>query len=218
MKNVMKNKKVIAAAAAVVLIIIAIVIARFCAGNAIRNGIPDIVDSKINVLVEEAKNPESKSDARAMGLQKVTYEITKIKKEKGVYILSLQFNCICENKDASETTKSLLAYDVEDCFDTYDDFYIGKYHCRYYSDDWKNGYAYKPVVFAYVNDELIHQPEKWSASDDKDTVKCDVCGKYYKKGSENAKSIQKTNMCENCYSNYKWTQEVKKAIDNLPVN
>ena len=43
---------------------------------------------------------------------------------------------------------------------------------------------------------------------DDNTVKCPVCGRTFKKGTSNAKSIRRTNMCENCYKNYKYAEEL----------
>ena len=52
----------------------------------------------------------------------------------------------------------------------------------------------------------------------KDNTTCKVCHRTFKKGSGNAKSISKRNMCENCYENYQWRQEVQDYIDNQPIN
>lgn len=47
------------------------------------------------------------------------------------------------------------------------------------------------------------------------TVECKVCHNEYQKGSENAKSIRKTNMCTGCYRSYKGATD---ALQELPVN
>ena len=41
--------------------------------------------------------------------------------------------------------------------------------------------------------------------------KCKVCGKTFT-NSDDRHSIALRNMCENCYSNYKWTQDAKEGI------
>lgn len=57
-------------------------------------------------------------------------------------------------------------------------------------------------------------PNKSSSS----TVTCQVCHRSFNKGSDNAKSIARSNMCENCHDNFEWRQEVQDHIDNQPVN
>lgn len=53
-----------------------------------------------------------------------------------------------------------------------------------------------------------------SSSGSQNTVKCKSCGRSFKKGSENAKKITRTNMCLNCYNNFKSMQD---AINEQPV-
>ena len=47
------------------------------------------------------------------------------------------------------------------------------------------------------------------------TVRCQVCGKSYQSGSENAAKIAYTNMCIKCYNNYKYAHD---ALKELPVD
>lgn len=49
-----------------------------------------------------------------------------------------------------------------------------------------------------------------------ETVKCQVCYQSYKKGSDNARSIARSNMCTQCHDNFEWRQEVQDYIDNQP--
>ena len=44
---------------------------------------------------------------------------------------------------------------------------------------------------------------------------CQVCDREFQKGSENAKSIRKTNMCTQCYQNYK---NASDYLNELPIN
>lgn len=44
-----------------------------------------------------------------------------------------------------------------------------------------------------------------------DTAKCEVCGKTYT-NSDDVSSIAWNNMCERCYENFKFTQELKDEI------
>ena len=49
-----------------------------------------------------------------------------------------------------------------------------------------------------------------SSSDD--SKKCGVCGKTYT-NKDDVHSIVWTNMCERCYSNYKYSQDLKDEIN-----
>ena len=40
--------------------------------------------------------------------------------------------------------------------------------------------------------------------------KCESCGKHYQEGSDNAKSISRTNMCIKCYNGYKGISDALK--------
>lgn len=218
-KNNGKRKKVltlIIIAIIIVLAIVSIVVVRGKTETAIKSGIDDLVKERINDLLIDANNPQSDSPIWKRGLSGVDYEITNIEKKKGVYILTLEINCICDDIDAW-VTQSLLATEVERCFRIHDEFSVGKYQCRYYYG-LGNDYAYDPMVYTYVNGHLIHEPEKLDTSKNKDTVKCSSCGNRYKNGSDNANSIALSSMCENCYANFKWSQDVKDEINNLPVN
>lgn len=215
-----KRKKpltLIVSAIIVLFVIAGFVLVRFIAEKTIKSGLPEIVDDKINALLKDANDPENDSDARLMGLKDVEYEVINIEKEDGYYILTLEINCICEDTNAHEVSQSLLAFDVEQCFDIHEDFYIGKYHCRYFHGA-SSSYAYEPLVYTYVNGALVHEPEERDTGKNSDTLKCSACGKRYKEGSDNANSIKLSSMCENCYANFKWSQGVKDEINNLPVN
>ena len=201
----------------VVFITVGFVLVRFNAEKTIKSGLPEIVNDKIHALLMEANNPESNSDAKLMGLREINYEITNIDKEDGYYVLTLEIDCICKDTSAHEVSQSLLAFDVEQCFDIHEDFYIGKYHCRYFHGA-SSSYAYEPLVYTYVNGVLVHEPEERDTGKNSGTLKCSACGKRYKEGSDNAKSIKLSSMCENCYANFKWSQDVKDEINNLPVN
>lgn len=214
-----KRKRLLAWAvsiAIVVLVIVVFTIVRFNVKKSIEHGLSEIVEEKINALLIEAADPESNSNARLMGLKEVNYEITNINKKDGYYVLTIEIDCICEDADAHEVSQSLLAFDVEDCFGIYDDFHIGKYRCRYIYGAGGD-YAYDPLVYTHINGVLVHAPRKPDTDKIANTVKCNVCGKRYKEGSANAKSIKLSNMCENCHANFKWSQDVMDEIGNMPV-
>ena len=46
------------------------------------------------------------------------------------------------------------------------------------------------------------------------TAKCKSCGRTYEAGDSrgNYNKIKMTNMCNNCYSNFKWSQDMLDAI------
>lgn len=219
--QVKKSKKAVILIAVVAIVAISILIgygiSESNAQKAIRGGFLNTFDERIAKLLDEAQNSETDSYAYQLGLKEVNCEIKKIDKEDDIYVLILGIDCICENTEADEVQKSLLAYDAEKCFSIFDDFHIGKHLCRFY---YKNNaqLAYEPLVYTYVNGELLHEPTIRDPIKIKDTVKCEVCGDRYNKGSENAKSIAMTSMCEDCYANFLWLQDAKNAIDNLPVD
>lgn len=47
-----------------------------------------------------------------------------------------------------------------------------------------------------------------TGSSNASTAKCKSCGRTFKAGDAagNYRSIARTNMCKNCYSNYQWAQ------------
>lgn len=69
------------------------------------------------------------------------------------------------------------------------------------------------LVVAFIFGSL-RLPDTSSSS----TVTCEVCDRTFNKGSDNAKSIARSNMCENCHDNFEWRQDIQDHIDNQPVN
>lgn len=63
---------------------------------------------------------------------------------------------------------------------------------------------------------LLFSPD--SSSSSSKTIECQVCDRSFNVGSENAKSISRSNMCSNCYSNFKWGQKVIEGLNNMPVD
>lgn len=49
------------------------------------------------------------------------------------------------------------------------------------------------------------------------SAKCQVCGKTFT-NSDDRKSIAYTNMCERCYSNYKYSQDMKEELKKYQEN
>lgn len=61
---------------------------------------------------------------------------------------------------------------------------------------------------------LVHTVSPYTNREQNNTI-CQVCGREFQKGSQNAKSIRKTNMCTQCYENYR---NATDALKELPVN
>ena len=146
-------------------------------------------------------------DIRYIRMEKVIMEYLELIFEQ-YEVTEENYVCVTRNAD--------IAPD-DDAFDIHEDFYIGKYHCRYFHGV-SSSYAYEPLVYTYVNGTLVHEPEERDTGKNSNTLKCSACGKRYKEGSDNAKSIKLTSMCENCYENFKWSQDIKEEINNFPVN
>jgi hypothetical protein len=56
-----------------------------------------------------------------------------------------------------------------------------------------------------------------SSSSSSGSAKCQVCGKTFTNSSDR-KSIAYTNMCERCYSNYKYSQDMKEGLKKYQEN
>ena len=55
--------------------------------------------------------------------------------------------------------------------------------------------------------------ERLTSPSDSDTVTCEFCGRSFRSGTENAESILRTNLCSNCYSNFRSVQD---ALNEMP--
>lgn len=212
----MKNKnKILLCIVIIALAIVAIV----AVSNSIKTKtIKEEYSKAIDAKIEEYLSGDDKPQADEMGLTDISYELTKIEKDDGNNLLSVSIYITTDGRADWETAQSLLAYEVEqECFGLSEggssDFYLGKYRCSYRAGSWHD-YAFHELITTYVDGKKIHYPEIIDTSSSKDTSKCQVCGKKFNKGSDNAKSISRTNMCSSCYSNFKWTQD---AIKEMPV-
>ena len=154
-----------------------------------------------------------------LGLTDISYEISRIKKEDDKYVLYLDIFLTCQSNN-SENENSLLAYDVEEEFEhllwDMDDEICG-YECSYASYKDLDYYG-EEMITVYINDEKIIYPQARDTDKYKDTTKCQVCGKRYNDGSQNASSIARTNMCSSCYNNYKAKQNAIDKLNELPVD
>lgn len=215
---------------AVILIIGFIVVGKNVSRNKaveeIEAAFPALVDDKIAAFLEENKDNTSENYAADYVLLRLDYEIQNITYEDGRYTIWLDIFADCKPSLEWEQAGTRLKWekvieylvgDVEDCFiigertDNY--FDVAGYRCSYelplvskYTE--KGTTSYGKMFFTRVNGEMINQPLELKVSSDKDTKECQVCGQKFKNGSENAKSIEKTNMCANCYDNFQWGNEV----------
>ncbi len=71
------------------------------------------------------------------------------------------------------------------------------------------------LIFASIS--IIGGISENKGNDNSKTT-CGVCHRTFKEGSDNARSIARSNMCENCHDNFEWRQEVQDYIDNQPVD
>lgn len=154
-----------------------------------------------------------------LGLTDISYEISRIKKEDDGYVLYLDIFLTCESQN-SENENSLLAHDVKYEFEKLlwdmDDEICG-YECSYASYKGLEYYGVDMITL-YINNEKFFYPQSRDTNKYKDTTKCQVCGKRYNDGSQNASSIARTNMCSSCYQNYKTKQNAIDKLNELPVN
>lgn len=72
-------------------------------------------------------------------------------------------------------------------------------------------FCFKMIMNSVIDGESVKRESSG-------TVTCRVCDRSFNKGSANAKSIARSNMCENCHDNFEWRQEAQDHIDNQPVN
>lgn len=156
-----------------------------------------------------------------LGLTDISYEISRVKKEDDEYVLYLDVFLTCESQNSeNENSLMAMAHDVEYEFlellwDTDDE--ICGYECSYASHKDLDYYG-EDMITVYINNEKILYPQSRDTDKYEDTTKCQVCGKRYNNGSENASSIARTNMCSSCYKNYKTTQNAIDKLNELPVD
>jgi hypothetical protein len=174
----------------------------------------------MTLLDEKMSNVYEDDKCIKYQLTNVSYSVEDITKQSGEYCVSVVIDCSSSyswDSLTASTEKKLLAYAVEDyvpgsiagmtrastgeIFTLYNDNYSGI------------------MVTAYINGSLVLEPEpknvSSSSSKSNDTLKCKSCGRSFKKGSDNAKSIRKTNMCTSCYKSYKSASDYLKE---QPVN
>ena len=187
----------------------------------------EAIEANISAYLGRSES-EMSIDQKMYGITDVTFEVDGIffEKENQQHIISVTAYVQTASTALDETQHSLVSYDVErSCLTLAEknglsgDFRLAGNTCSYYPSGSISGNTLSmsdPLVTVYVNGNLSHAPETTlvEVSRDKDTVKCQSCGNKYNKGSDNAKSITRTNMCKSCYGSYKTMSD---ALNDMPV-
>ncbi len=180
-----------------------------------------IIDANITAFLSRSES-EQTFDQRIYGIDNVTYEITNIYKDNDEYVISVAVYVTSPYTKLNETVSSSISYAILQNIFAMDkktgisaDFRIAGYPCTY-RPAFSDGVSHDSRITVYVNEFTGRTPEdrEVDVSTDKDAVKCQVCKKQYKKGSNNAKSINRTNMCSSCYANYK---SMSGALNETPI-
>ena len=214
-----KKKKTVPLIMAVVVAVIILVVVS--SNIAESNKIQKLKNEYIALLDEKMAGVYEDEECIEYQLSNISYSVTNLEKTGGgKYTVSVVVDCTSDDPELWSATESLLAYAVEE-------YVPGGYNddveastgdvITLYNNNYKDSYFGQYMVTVNVNGKCVHKPETrdYSNSGDKDMVTCKSCGRKFQKGSENAKSIRNTNMCTNCYNNYK---NAIDAFKELPVN
>lgn len=153
--------------AVAIIIAIAIIVPKQIAISNIKKMYPEVAEQMINEFMGKVASGEEYRRAeysKKYGLTDVTVEVVDIDKErdggKDYYIISLNIECQCADTELDDISKSLVAYEVEDCLDRNSDYFeVGKYRCRYYGTENRSSELYlKKRMTVYLNGELVHSP------------------------------------------------------------
>ena len=186
------------------------------------------IDAKIDAYLSRSESEKS-YEQREFGIYDVAVEVTDIYEDdtENRYVICVAAYVQTRNTALDDTDRSLISYDIKDGIlrlaksnGMAGNFTLAGQKCTYRPSGDVDGNTvslYDEQVTVYINQQAGHAPETTTVEleDDKDAVKCQVCGSKYKKGSENAKSINRTNMCSSCYRNYKTLSD---ALDEMPVD
>ena len=230
-----------------ILIAIVVIIAIVFVGNNVKQnnikkeivaGYSEIIDEVLEEYLsgtgtDRWGNVRENEYATKLGLEEINYEIVEITTEEGLYggshddtyVLNVDIQLSCSRSGSTEEKAELAKevfwtfYDVQNITSGIE---IGDYECSYYPTEDPE-YSYEDLITVSINGEKIiypesHEPDNKDNSKYKDTIKCEVCGKRYNKGSDNASSIARTNMCTSCYKDFKATKDAIDALNELPVD
>lgn len=213
-----KKKTVPIIIGAVVLAIVAIVVISKVSES---QKIEKLKQEYTALLEEQMSTVYEDKDCIEYKLSDISYSVVDLKKNSGnSYTVSVVVDCTSTDPELWSVTESLLAYAVEKYVpgrsgDTVTMSTGDRITLR--NENYKDSYYGEYMITVNVNGKHVHGPEAhdYSNSGDKDTVTCKSCGRKFQKGSENAKSIRRTNMCSNCYQNFKYASD---ALKEMPVN
>lgn len=218
----MKNKKTIVGVIFVVLIVL-IIGGKALSQNLENQKIEKLKQEYTALLDEKMTNVYEDKDCIEYKLTDISYSVINLEKTaKGYYTVSVVVDCTSNDPELWSATESLLAYAVEDYVPGNDYKEINAStgdRITLENKNYKDSYYGEKMLTVNVNGKHVHGPEAHdyssSSSSSKDTVTCKSCNRKFQKGSENAKSISRTNMCTNCYNNYKGMSDWLKE---QPVN
>lgn len=164
-----------------------------------RKEIIKIVSDTIDSNIEKRKS--SGNFSKYINIDDVSYEITKVIKDDGEYVVTIIFKATTE-KYLSDTQKSLACYSMEELFRP---CYYNDKKIDIIGSDSRYGETYHHVS-SWINGVEIHSMTKNSNSSSKTNTASSRTCKFCKKkftDSSNTMSIAKTGMCSNCSGNYK---------------
>lgn len=186
-----------------------------------------IVDEKISKYLSRSTDELNRFE-KEYQITNINYDILDVSKKEDyvygdVYVISIEVHVESANSYMTDTEYSLLNFDVEEDIFTLggmgitSNFDIAGYTCTYEPPLDGSYTNYDARVSFYVNDKLISGPKdtKIEKTNSDDVARCKSCGNKYKKGSENAKSISRTNMCTKCYKSYK---TISDWVNEQPVD
>lgn len=236
MEQTLSKKQIILIAAISLVILAGLIISGIIFANQqeqkkaddIRAAYTEQIDAKIAAYLNCSESEKS-YEQREFGIYDVSVEVNGIVKEKteNQYVINAAVSVQTHITALDETDRSLISHDVKNRVlrlaeknGLAGDFTLAGQKCTYTpsgSVDGNTVSLYGEQITVYINGQGSHTPETTTMEldNDKDTVQCQVCGNKYKKDSDNAKSINRTNMCSSCYNNYKTLSD---ALDEAPVN
>ena len=190
-----------------------------CGKNEVSEEIETLIIEKCDEFVESYDY----ENTVLYTVKDISYTINEIgKKADNEYLVDITWNiefsdtCITESSwsdDWLATVKYILSNE---------DFVNPKNGKKFTVTHTKEDYYDSVRVIVNENDaysglddfkENVGDPDEIKNSID--GVKCQSCGRRYQKDSNNAKSISRTNMCTDCYNEYK---NVSDALKEVPLD
>lgn len=169
-------------------------------------GVNEDVKNEMNDISEEIRNellntyPENVEDIEMIEISDISYLINKVEKVDGIEKNSYKIVCSWE-------------VNVSDSFLTEEGQRKTLYNDIEYGYKQSENHIFEVELTLTINEKTYTSAR--DVENHENHVQCKVCDRYFNKDSENAKSIRKTNMCTQCYKNYK---DINDALKELPVN